>query len=78
MKLMDELSPDIPMEWGRRRTILTLMYNTGFPEERLPLDYPHPNSRKAGEPLVGTKFASPGRSNHPGTTWFDFLTNPEP
>lgn len=78
LKLMDELSIDITEEWGRRRTLLTLMYGTGFPEDRLPLDYPHPNSRKAGEPLVGTKFASPGRSKNPGNTWFDFLTNSVP
>lgn len=77
LKLMDELSLDITEEWGRRRAILTLMYGTGFPDEKLPLDYPHPNSRKPGEPLVGTPFNSP-RNPNPDNTWFDFLENSLP
>jgi hypothetical protein len=78
LKLMNELSLDVTMEWGQRRTILTPMHSIAFPADQLPLDSPHPNSRKPGEPLVGTKLPTQKQRKADDTTWFDFLTNSLP
>ncbi len=78
LKLMGEFSNDITAEWGRRHFILGLMHSTGFPADKLPLDYVHPNSRKAGEPLKGIKLEPLPKRPANDNTWFDFLTNSLP
>lgn len=77
LKLMDELSLDVTEEWGRRKAILDLMMYTGYTKSALPLAYLHPNSRKKGEPVVGTK-VEPWKQKPNDNTWFDFLENSIP
>ena len=54
------------------------MHSNGLPVDQLPLDYPHSDSLKAGEPLVGTKLPAQKQRKDDDNTWFDFLTNSPP
>jgi len=77
LPLMKELSVDVTEQWGRREAILNLMTHTGCKAPELPLSYPHPNSRKSGEPLTGTKLI-PYNYKAGDITWTDFLENSLP
>jgi hypothetical protein len=78
LKVVGEFSIDVTEEWGRRHFILGLMQSTGYPVDKLPPDYLHPNSRKPGEPLKEIKMEPPKKRPANDNTWFDMLSNSLP